>query len=401
DAFQATFLILDRKAGSLRDRQRLGPWLYGVAHRVARRARSQSAHRRTRERPEAVEMAVESDPGRDLERRERLAALEEEVARLPEKPRAALVLCDLEGRTYEEAARQLDCPLGTLKSRLASARDRLRRRLVRRRLVRRGLAPATAALATGHAARAATAAVPATLARTTLEAAMRCLAGRGAAGAGPASVSATVSILTEGVLTTMFLSRLRTILAVLLALGAGAAGLVALAQTQPQAPATPATRYDDMIRDLEERLKIMKRMRDTELVRMESRERAAAHLVKLGGRVERDVVSVNLVATSVTNNDLKLLSFFPHLQVLHLHHNAIGDAGVANLQGLENLTTLDLFDTRITDASLVHLAEWMPFLQELELSDTKVTDAGLLHLKGLKHLRRLDVRKTTITEAGV
>src|SRR5579883_324953 len=58
DAFQATFLILDRKAGSLRDRQRLGPWLYGVAHRVARRARSQSAHRRTRERPEAVEMAV-------------------------------------------------------------------------------------------------------------------------------------------------------------------------------------------------------------------------------------------------------------------------------------------------------------------------------------------------------
>jgi hypothetical protein len=67
---------------------------------------------------------------------------------------------------------------------------------------------------------------------------------------------------------------------------------------------------------------------------------------------------------------------------------------------LKSLTTLDLFDTRVTDAGLAHLAEWMPHLEWLELSDTQVTDAGLRSIVGLKHLRRLDVRKTKVTAAG-
>ena len=132
DAFQATFLILVRKAGTLRDRQRLGPWLYGVARRVAIRARAQAARRQSRERSGAEVAAMR--PCEDVERFELLAVLDDEVSQLPEKYRAAIVLCDLEGLTHDEAARQLDCPPGTVKSRLASARNRLRRRLTRRGL---------------------------------------------------------------------------------------------------------------------------------------------------------------------------------------------------------------------------------------------------------------------------
>jgi RNA polymerase sigma factor (sigma-70 family) len=404
DAFQATFLILVRKAATLRDRQRLGSWLYGVAHRVACRARSQSIRQRSRERTEVGEATekVEQDSSGDLERRELLAALDEEVTRLPEKYRAAVVLCDLEGRTYEEAARQLECALGTLKSRLASGRDRLRRRLIRR-----GLAPATAAMAAGLAAGPASAAVPVSLVRTTVDTTVRCLTGRTAAGVGSASalVSASVSILTEGVLRTMFFSRLRIIGAVLLAIGTSAAGLGVLAQTpkstRPQTPSPTSTQYDDAIRGFEERLQLLKQMRDRELAQRATQDKTVAQIESLGGRVEWDVVAVNLVATKVTDDDLRLLSVFPNLQTVHLHHNEIGDAGVANLQRLRNLTTLDLFDTRVTDAGLVHLAEWMPLLQSLDLNGTKITDAGLLHLKGLKHLRRLDVSKTNVTEAGV
>ncbi len=399
DVFQATLLVLVRKAGTLRDRSRLGPWLYGVAYRVARRARSQAVARRSRERPESgePEPAMESESAADLERRELLAVLDEELARLPEKYRAAVVLCDLEGRTYDEASRQLECPLGTLKSRLASGRDRLRHRLIRR-----GVAPATAATAAGLAASSASAAVPAILARAAVDAAVQCLASRSAAAG---AVSASVSILTEGVLKTMFLSRLRTIGAVLLAVGASAAGLGVLAQTQTQTrdqtPSPPHTRYDDAIRQTEEQLQMLKRLRDAELAHRAGQDRVVARIEKLDGRIERDVVAVNLVATAVTDDDLKMLSAFPSLQTVHLHHNKIGDAGVANMQGLKNLTTLDLFDTRVTDAGLEHLAEWMPCLQWVDLNDTKITDGGLRHLKGLKLLRRLDVRKTNVTEAGV
>ena len=121
DAFQATFLILVRKAGTLRDRQRLGAWLYGVAHRVASRARSQAVHHRSLEGTEPAEVAAESMG--EVERIEFLAVLDDEVSRLSAKHRTVVVLCDLEGRSYEETARQLGCALGTVKSRLACAEN--------------------------------------------------------------------------------------------------------------------------------------------------------------------------------------------------------------------------------------------------------------------------------------
>ena len=134
DAFQATWLVLVRRAGSLRDADRLGPWLHGVARRVALRARRVVARRRAVER-----LGLDHDPPAvpepDDDRAARQSALDEEVARMPERLRSPLVLCYLEGLTHEEAAHRLGCPLGTVRSRIARSRVLLRDRLARRGLM--------------------------------------------------------------------------------------------------------------------------------------------------------------------------------------------------------------------------------------------------------------------------
>jgi len=134
DAFQATFLVVVRRAGSLRVRKpgSLGPWLYGVAYRIALKARQSSARRRARERRTAMPAFATSSVA--LEDDELQALLHEEVDRLPSKYRAPVVLCYFEGRTHDEAAAALRWPVGTVRGRLARARDRLRARLTRRGL---------------------------------------------------------------------------------------------------------------------------------------------------------------------------------------------------------------------------------------------------------------------------
>jgi RNA polymerase sigma factor (sigma-70 family) len=138
DAFQATFLVLVRRSGALRGFDSLGGWLYGVACRLSARARVEAARRRAVEGRAALRVveAVEPADAEDIDRGEFGPIVQEEVHRLPEKYRAAVVLCYWEGLTQEQAAAQLGCPLGTLRSRLARARD-----LLRRRLTRRGLEP--------------------------------------------------------------------------------------------------------------------------------------------------------------------------------------------------------------------------------------------------------------------
>ena len=136
DAFQATFWLLARRSRSIRNRAALAGWLFGVASRVAARSVVESARRRTRERRVAIS---EADSTHDPARRDPDLAptIQAEVARLPRLYRVAVILCDLEGLSYEEAATRLDCPLGTFKARLSRGRSRLRDRLARR-----GLAPA-------------------------------------------------------------------------------------------------------------------------------------------------------------------------------------------------------------------------------------------------------------------
>jgi RNA polymerase sigma factor (sigma-70 family) len=131
DAFQASFFTLARKADSIARRDSVGAWLYRVAYRIALRARARRARLAQREQPlgDLPVAEVGCEPADLLAWRELRPVLDAEISRLPEKYRAAFVLCYLEGKTNEQAAEQLGCPKGTVLSRLSRARERLRKRL--------------------------------------------------------------------------------------------------------------------------------------------------------------------------------------------------------------------------------------------------------------------------------
>ena len=138
DAFQAVFLVLAQKAATLWVHDSLGPWLHGVAIRISARAKADSARRRAYERRRPQTLLTAAEPVElDL-----IAAVNEEVGRLPDRFRKAVVLCDLEELSHEAAARQLGWPVRTVESRQSRGRERLRSRLERR-----GLAPTDAMLA--------------------------------------------------------------------------------------------------------------------------------------------------------------------------------------------------------------------------------------------------------------
>jgi RNA polymerase sigma factor (sigma-70 family) len=171
DAFQATFLVLVRHARSIRKPDSLGSWLYGVAYRIARRAKGVRARRAVQEVNLPNIAAPESCP--DWLVRDLRGVLDEEVDLLPPKYRLPFVLCHVEGKTNEQAARQLGCPVGTVLSRLARARGRLRARLTRR-----GLALRANLLAAALAKALACPALPARVANSTAKAAALHAAGK-------------------------------------------------------------------------------------------------------------------------------------------------------------------------------------------------------------------------------
>ncbi len=181
DAFQATFLVLVRRSRSLWLCESLAPWLYVVAQRVARNAHARVLRRRRHEQTAAELRSpqhVDTPRDGDLER-----VLHEEIGRLPERCRVPLVLCLLEGQTHAQAARHLGWPVGTVKSRLAHGRERLRHRLIRR-----GLAPGVALAGTSLAGKSAKRAIPAPLAEATTRTAMQFAAGGTSATAIPVAV---------------------------------------------------------------------------------------------------------------------------------------------------------------------------------------------------------------------
>jgi RNA polymerase sigma factor (sigma-70 family) len=221
DAFQATFLVLVRKARSVSKQASIRSWLHGVALRVALRARQQESLRRRREQETPIR------PPGEATWQEVRPILDEEIQRLPEKYRLPIILCYLEGQTNDEAARLLNCPRGTVATRLARARERLRSSLLRR-----GVSLSAGTLATYLTDNAMSAAVPSLLLAQTAKVALM----------GAASVSITT--LTEGVLHAMFLSKIKmasSFVLVLAAIGGAEAGAYYLRAQAPaeQVPAPP------------------------------------------------------------------------------------------------------------------------------------------------------------------
>src|SRR5262245_11292598 len=214
DAFQAAFLVLVRKAASVRPREKVANWLYGVAYHTALRARVATAKRRAREArlDDAPEPHAPQPDGlaRDLR-----PLLDREVNLLPDRYRVPVVLCDPEGQAQQEAARRGGWPVGTVSGRLSRARA-----LLARRLVRHGLAVSAGAVAAALAGEA-LAGVPSALVGSTVRAATLVAAGQGAAGA----VSANAIALAEEVLKAMLLSKLAKTTAVLLTAVVLAAGI--------------------------------------------------------------------------------------------------------------------------------------------------------------------------------
>jgi RNA polymerase sigma factor (sigma-70 family) len=211
DAFQATFLVLARRAADIREGASLGNWLHGVAARLARQARRLATRQQRRERERAARTALPAEPPC----LESLQALDEELARLPEDLRAPLVLCYLAGRSQQQAARELGLSFGTLRRRLARGRERLRGRLLRR-----GLAPAALLAATASAM----SALPKSLATDAVRAALGGV------------VPVTVLTLAEKGLQTMFLTRTQLgigCLALILCLGGGFVAHQTLTAQQP------------------------------------------------------------------------------------------------------------------------------------------------------------------------
>jgi RNA polymerase sigma factor (sigma-70 family) len=239
DAFQATFLVLARRAGSIAAPQLLGQWLHGVAWRIATKARTQAAIRHAQER-KALAMLCADVADDDPAWHDLRPVLDQEVQRLPEKYRALIVLCYFEGKPYEEVARLLDCPAGTVSGRLARARQ-----LLRERLSRRGITHSATAIAAVIAANATAAPVPSHVMETTVEAAGLYAAGASMTGI----VGAHVVALAEGGIRAMLPMKAKLLLAIVLALGVVGGGSLLLPGDTPAesalqaaepAPASPA-----------------------------------------------------------------------------------------------------------------------------------------------------------------
>jgi RNA polymerase sigma factor (sigma-70 family) len=231
DAFQATFLVLARKAKAIRRPEALAGWLYEVAHHAALKARADAVRRREQER--RASPMPPADPSLDLTLRDLQRLVHEELRRLPEKYRLPLVLCYLEGRSHEEGAGQLGWSRGTFRGRLDRGRERLRRRLAARGVALSALLGGTAIVPRAAAE---------ALAGPVIQGAARAAANGTATGL----FSARGSALADRVIRAMFLSKLKVPTAVLLAaaLVAGTAGVlphrVQAARTERPSAATPA-----------------------------------------------------------------------------------------------------------------------------------------------------------------
>jgi RNA polymerase sigma factor (sigma-70 family) len=291
DAFQASFLLLTRKAAAVVRREAVASWLYTVAYRTALEARSAIARRRLRERqvedmPHPPVPPAEAQDWRPL--------LDRALHELPEKYRRLVVLCDLEGRTRKEVARQLGLAEGTLSSRLAAAR-----RMLARRLSKSGLSLSGGALAV-VLAEGASAAVPAPLAVATVRAAALLAAGRAA------GLTAPAAALMKEVLKTMFVAKLKLVaVAVVVATSLGVSGLAYRASGPAAAYAAPdADKGPSELEALRHKVELLQtnldvllekvRAQEAELKSLRAQAAASAAKVRAEHKLAVDVMDVYL-----------------------------------------------------------------------------------------------------------
>ena len=226
DACQATFLVLARKAASIRKRDSIASWLHGVAYHAAANLKREVSRRHAHEQPS---VDVPQEPA-DITWREVRIVLDEELQRLPRRFQAPLLLCYLEGKTRDEAARELGWSIGTIRGRLQRGRE-----LLRSRLIRRGLTLSAALLASMLAENAVAVTLPATLVVQIAKAAGLVVTGQGAA---TGIISARVIALMEGGLKAMWMTKLKIVTAAWVALGL--AGMGAGMLTKEMLAAQPA-----------------------------------------------------------------------------------------------------------------------------------------------------------------
>jgi RNA polymerase sigma factor (sigma-70 family) len=272
DVFQAVFFLLARKARSVLKREALGSWLYTVAYRTALEARTAKNRRQKRE----VQMAdlphpeVQPEYARDWQ-----PLLDRELNLLPKKYRCLVVLCDLEGRTRKEAARQFGLKEGTVSSRLATAR-----RMLAARLSRYGLALSGGALAASLTESTASATVPVSLVWSTAKAATLVAAGQ------CAGVSASAVVLMKGALKTMLLAKLRTLMgASIVAAALGLGGLAYQAEVLSGVRAADGAKPLSEVEALRKENTLLKLNLEVTLEKIQAQE---AELNRLRGPTAKD-----------------------------------------------------------------------------------------------------------------
>jgi RNA polymerase sigma factor (sigma-70 family) len=243
DAFQAAFLVLARKAASIRRPEALAGWLHGVAYHLACKARAGAARRVGRISNPSYSIGEQrkedmpaNDPLLDMTCRELQRTVQEELARLPDKYRVPLVLCYLEGKRQEEAARELGCSPGALRGRLNRGRERLRQRLLKHGLT------VSSALVAGVLTETANATVPVALTKATIHAGLLAAAGKSAAGA----VAGRAAVLADGAIQAMVAGKVKFGLVLFMALGLAGLSLAAAAQvlTTDSAAVPPEARSE-------------------------------------------------------------------------------------------------------------------------------------------------------------
>ena len=445
DCFQATFLVLVRKATSIRPRGMVGNWLYTVARNAALKARAMRRLRHKKEEEAGAEkMRMAADQDRDLQE-----LLDQELQALPVKYRAAIVLCDLEGMTVPAAAKQVGCPLGTLSARLVRGRV-----MLGKRLARHGLAVSGGVLATALCQNAASACVPGPLVVSTVQAATLMAAGKALA---TGAISAKVVALTEGVLKAMLMTKLKIAIAVVMTLnligagvglvycqtaGTGQPGKGQPVTAQKQQPTPKADGKDDEKKDGGADPKVAAgappaktdapKPLPEDIVTAWKEAGAEVGWLRVypdgfkldGGEVIWPHVFPGVpiafgqfvVEKQGAPGDLPAFRFaFWHegrLAKLPAPASAFGlslcgtqifmtdaELELERLQPTRGLRPR-LVDRRLTNSVLKELAG-LKSLQALDLEGTLVTDAGLKELAGLKSLQALNLRHTQVTHAGL